>query len=292
MAAAKSKDYVKTDSGKFVPYARPGGGGGGGGAVTGASWTGGGTINDRSGKLYFSTTKGNWQCSASVVDDGSTSNTYSVILTAGHCTYDAAEGGWSTNVQFIPNFDAAPFACGSTMYGCWTGATRLGVNLSFFNEGGFGSSESVRVDYGFMQLGLGGKSGTAELDNVVGGYGFRTTAADFSATEWAFGYPAAGKYKGKDLTYCKGSAVEDPYGDPTWGIACNMTGGSSGGPWLVNTTNPGSVTAPGVLSSLNSYGYQGLTYMFGPIFDGQTIAVAGDTGDGTATNGVTKLSTP
>ena len=50
---------------------------------------------------------------------------------------------------------------------------------------------------------------------------------------YAFGYPAAGKYRGNDLVYCAGNIFADPYAsNQTWGMTCNMTGGSSGGPWL------------------------------------------------------------
>lgn len=279
LAAAKAKDYMRNDAGKLVPYARPGGGGG---AVKGASWTGNGAIEQRSGKLFFSTSGGNWQCSASVVSDGSTSNGYSTILTAGHCTYDGSEG-WSSNVLYIPDYDDAPTStCSQTIHGCWT-ATRLAINSDFY-PGGFGSEASLRVDYGFMRMGLGGKSGAAELDAVTGSYGLKTSGVSPDDKQWAFGYPAAGKYKGKDLTYCSGSTVNDPYGVGTWGMACNMTGGSSGGPWLWGTTDPANGT--GQLSSVNSYGYQGLAYMFGPRFNGETPTVLSDAIDGSATQGV------
>ena len=47
-----------------------------------------------------------------------------------------------------------------------------------------------------------------------------------------FGYPAAGKYHGNDLTYCADQIFNDPNREPDVGLACDMTGGSSGGPWL------------------------------------------------------------
>jgi V8-like Glu-specific endopeptidase len=277
MAAAKSKDFAKdAKTGKITPYAKPGGGG-----VVGASWTGNGAIEQRSGKLFFSTSGGNWQCSASVVNDGSTTNGYSTILTAGHCTYDGSEG-WSFNVAYIPDYDDAPTsACANTVHGCWT-STRLAINSDFYPSG-FGPDAALRVDYGFMRMGLGGKSGTAELDAVTGGYGLRTSGVTTSDTQWAFGYPAAGKYHGNDLTYCKGTTINDPNGVGTWGMACNMTGGSSGGPWLTGTTNPAD--GSGALSSVNSYGYSGLTYMFGPRFNSETSTVLGDAVDGSATSG-------
>ena len=86
----------------------------------------------------------------------------------------------------------------------------------------------------------------------------------------SFGYPAAGRYKGKDLTYCAGPTFNDSMNaNATWGIACNMTGGSSGGPWLSGFTTAGA----GVLTSLNSYGYGGLSNMYGPKFNARTQAV-------------------
>ena len=288
MAAAKPKDYAFDPKlGKIVPFARPGGGG-----STGASWTGNGAIELRSGKLFFSTSGGNWQCSASVVNDGSTSNGYSVILTAGHCTYDGSEG-WSFNVAYIPDYDdGATSSCGNTVFGCWT-STRLAVHNDF-HPSGFGPDAALEVDYGFMRLGLGGKNGTTELDSISRlngtetgvGYTLRTNVSGNSDTQWAFGYPAAGRYKGKDLTYCTGSTIEDPYDLSTWGMACNMTGGSSGGPWLIGTTSPAN--GSGQLSSVNSYGYTGLTYMFGPRFTNDTTTILGDVVDGSA-SGVTIL---
>lgn len=277
IASAKTKDYERNSAGKLVPRAKPGGGGN----VGGASWTGNGAIEQRSGKLYFSTSGGNWQCTASVANS-TVGGSQAVIMTAGHCTYDGSEG-WSFNVVYIPDFDDAPTAtCSQTVHGCWT-ATRLAINSDFYPSG-FGPDAALRVDYGFMLVGPGGKSGSADLDTVTGGYNLKTSGVTTSDTQWAFGYPAAGRYHAKDLIYCKGSTIDDPYGVGTWGMACNMTGGSSGGPWLTGTTNPAD--GSGQLSSLNSYGYSGLTYMFGPRFNGETSTVLGDAQDGLATGGV------
>src|SRR3712207_7483597 len=50
---------------------------------------------------------------------------------------------------------------------------------------------------------------------------------------YSFGYPASQKYHGNDLTYCAGPISTDPNNaNLTWGMACDMTGGSSGGPWV------------------------------------------------------------
>ena len=91
---------------------------------------------------------------------------------------------------------------------------------------------------------------------------------------YAFGYPAAGKYKGKDLTYCAGAITEDSQvANATWGMACNMTGGSSGGPWLTGVNDQTGSTSASQLGSLNSYGYSGQSVMYGPKFNSDTKAV-------------------
>ena len=282
IAAAKWKDYrVDPNSGKVTPYAKPGGGGGG------ASWPNNGAIEQRSGRILFSTSGGDWICSGSVVN--STSGSAATVLTAGHCVYDGSEG-WSFNFMYIPDFDDAPtYTCSQTVYGCWT-ATRLGVHENF-HPSGFGPDAALRVDYGFALVGPGGKSGTADLDTVTGGYGLNTGSVAHNVVKWAFGYPAAGRYHGKDLTYCTGTTSDDPNLSGTWGMVCNMTGGSSGGPWIYGTTDPATYTAGTLLTSVNSYGYSGLNYMFGPRFNAATGTVFGDVQDGTATGGTTVLCT-
>jgi V8-like Glu-specific endopeptidase len=284
VASAQPREFVRTQVGFAqapIPKARPGGGGG-----TGASWTGNGTIELRSGRVLFAMGGSNWICSGSVINGGAGGSS-ATVLTAGHCVYDGADG-WATNWLFIPDFDDAPtYTCANTMYGCWT-ATRLGTNADFVTGGGFGN-DTVHVDYGFALVGPGGKAGNVDLDSVGGTYDLKTSATSLSDTQWAFGYPAAKRYKGNDLVYCTGSLIADPYGADTWGMACNMTGGSSGGPWLHGTTNPASSLTPGQASSVNSYGYSNLSYMFGPKFDAETSTVVGDTADGTATSGISAI---
>ena len=287
IASAIPRDFVRDAGGRLVPRAKPGGDTSG--AVKGASWTGNGIVEKQSGRILFTMGGVNYICSGSVVADGSTSNGYSTVLTAGHCVWDAVDG-WATNWLYIPDFDDAPtYTCANTFYGCWT-ATRLAAHDRFVTAGGF-NDQAVEVDFAFARVEGGGKlpADDLELDAVTGGYDLKIGGVALSDTLWAFGYPAAGKYKGKDLTYCKGTLVNDPYGANTWGMACNMTGGSSGGPWLADTTNPGTI--PGRVASLNSYGYTGLTYMFGPKFTADTATILGDAIDGSATSGTSRVRT-
>jgi hypothetical protein len=258
IAGAKPRDFIRTADGKFVPKAKPGSGG------TGASWTGGGTVVGRTGKVLFTMDGSNWVCSASAVNDSRSG--YSLILTAGHCAYDETNGGFATNWIYVPSFDTAPtFTCANTTYGCWT-SVGLVVDSGFATAGGFNTQATVH-DFAISIVGAG-TNGTQLDASPRGSYPIAYPAISTGGTVHAFGYPAAGRYHGNDLTYCTGPTFNDVNNSNlTWGIACNMTGGSSGGPWLATFT-----TTP-TLTSLNSYGYSGLSNMYGPKFNGNTQAV-------------------
>ncbi len=271
MAAAQPRDYVRTSTG-FKPYAgKPGGGG-----VTGASWTGGGKITQAEGKVYFHMDGGDWQCSGTVASDSR--STYSLVLTAGHCAYDETNGngslnGFATNWVFVPAWDEQPATfstrCGNTTkYGCWT-ATALVVDSGFATAGGF-NDQATHHDFAFAVVGAGGFA-NAQLDTTAGSFGVSVNSISKGTNVYAFGFPAAGKYHGNDLTYCSGTTIEDQYNsNSTWGLACDMTGGSSGGGWLANFDGTGNT---GNLGSLNSYGYSGVKNMYGPKFNSNTTAV-------------------
>jgi hypothetical protein len=264
IANAKPRDFVKGADGKFVPKAKPGGG-------TGASWTQGGPVVQRTGKVLFTMDGGNWVCSASVVNDSR--STHAVILTAAHCAYDEVNHVHATNWIYVPSFDTSPtFTCSQATYGCWT-ALGLVVDSGYATAGGFNTQATIH-DFAFAIVGAGTNGTQADAIVVngqsVGSYPIAYPAISTGQAVHAFGYPAAGRYKGKDLTFCTGPTFNDQYNDDlTWGIACNMTGGSSGGPWLGGFTQAGG----GTLTSLNSYGYSGLSNMYGPKFNANTQAV-------------------
>jgi hypothetical protein len=258
IAAAKPRDFERTNSGKFVPKAKPGG-------DTGASWTGGGPVVQRTGKVLFTMDGSNWVCSASAVNDSRSS--YSLVLTAGHCAYDEVNRKFATNWTYVPSFDTAPtFTCAQSTYGCWTTAAGgLVVHNGYASASGFNTQATVH-DFAIAIVGPGGKTGSTQLDSL-GSYPIAYPAISTGGRVHAFGYPAAGRYHGNDLTYCTGTTFNDQYNSNlTWGIRCNMTGGSSGGPWLASFTQAGG----GTLTSLNSYGYSGLSNMYGPKFNADT----------------------
>jgi V8-like Glu-specific endopeptidase len=269
LAAAVPRDFVYDEARGFVQRAkpdRPPGGGGGGATTTGSSWEGGGTIKEATGKVYFEMDGGAYVCSGTVATDNVSGR--SLVLTAGHCAYDETNGEFATNWLFIPDFDESPtFTCAQTAYGCWT-ANALVVHSGYATAGGFNTQATLH-DFAFAVVGGGGLSGSAQLDTTVGSFALSIGGFDSVGDQaYAFGYPAAQKYKGNDLTYCAGSIFEDPYNEElTWGLPCKMTGGSSGGPWLSSFATSGN---SGGLSSLNSYGYSGVSAMHGPKFNSDT----------------------
>lgn len=276
MANATPRDFVFDPVRGYTPAAKPpgtggpggGGGGGGGGTtvVTGASYTNTSAAVYRiTGRVLFTIGGGDYICSGAAVNDTSAST--SIVLTAGHCTMENDGSTWATNWMFIPEFDAAPsYSCGATKHGCWV-ATALYGDGEFLHAGGF-NTEAVAHDWAFAVVGPGGRNGTTQLDSL-GAFGIQFSGPAKGTTLAAFGYPAAGKYKGRDLVYCQGPIGEDALSDNrTWSMGCDMTGGSSGGPWLSGDVR----TTGAVLRSLNSYGYSGIRNMYGPKFDADTEA--------------------
>ena len=279
VANAKARDLVKLPNGHIQIKAKPQPPAGG--TVTGASWTAGGPVLARTGKVLFSMSGGDWVCSATVITDARSG--FSSVISAAHCLYDEAADVFASNWMFVPAFDTNPtFTCSSTAYGCWT-ARALVVHKGWADEEAL-TTKATQHDFGVAVVAGGGKTGTStQLDTAVGGtYAVSTTAINTGTVVNAFGYPAAGRYKGKDLIYCAGPTFQDANNaNATWGIACNMTGGSSGGPWIKGFTQAGG----GTITSLNSYGYQGVSNMYGPKFNANTGAVvstaAGTTGNPT-----------
>lgn len=271
VAQAVPRDFVRDPvTGQFRPAARPGGGTSA--TTKGSSWTGGGEVLRTTGKVLFALGSSYYVCSASVVDDPVASR--SIVLTAAHCAFDETTGRFATNWMFVPEYDSAPATlttdgsfCASTKWGCWT-ASSLVVHRGYATAGGF-NDQAVLHDFAFAVVGAGGTTGAQQLDATVGSHAIQFSSVAGGADTYLFGYPAAGKYKGKDLVYCRGPLGFDPYMDgQTYRVGCNMTGGSSGGPWFHPFTSGG-----GTHVSVNSYGYSGITAMHGPRLNAKTEAL-------------------
>ncbi|CAH0301667.1 hypothetical protein SRABI26_04560 [Arthrobacter sp. Bi26] len=192
------------------------------------------------GKVFFTLGGTNYVCSGNSVSSANKST----VSTAGHCVNEGP-GAFATKFTFVP-----AYLNGAAPYGMWTAK-------ALYAPTQWSSAGDMTYDTGFAVMStLNGQY----LSDVVGGSGLQFNAARGLSYK-SFGYPAAAPFNGESLKSCSGTATNDPYNPQfnTQGIPCNMTGGSSGGPWFIGTS------ASGYQNSINSYGYGSKsTKMYGP----------------------------
>lgn len=191
------------------------------------------------GKVFFTVGGSDYVCSGNSVasDNGST------VSTAGHCT---SEGGtWASNWAFAPGYDN-----GDTPHGLWS-ATELYAPQQWVGQ------EDMNYDIAFAVVQP--ESGSQDLADTVGASGieFNTQRGELYTS---YGYPAAAPFDGESLEQCQDYGVDDTLGGTDdQAIDCDMTGGSSGGPWFVGDG------ADGMQISVNSFGYTAQpNVMYGP----------------------------
>ncbi|WP_433326622.1 trypsin-like serine peptidase [Spirillospora sp. CA-294931] len=215
----------------------------------GSAWTGGGKVTRTAGRVFFSYQGRTASCSGDAV----TSANKSAVMTAGHCV--KLEGAWHKDWVFVPGYNN-----GERPHGTWTASKTLATTQ-------WAASEDINYDVGAAIVNpLDGK----RLTDVVGGQGIAFNQPR-GQRMYAFGYPAAAPYDGSKLIYCSGTVINDFLLSRGIGMNCNMTGGSSGGPWFL-TFNEADGT--GIQNSVNSFKYNFLpNYMFGPYFgaDAQSV---------------------
>jgi V8-like Glu-specific endopeptidase len=224
-------------------------------ASTGAPWTRGGAIAKTTGRVFFTYQGRNASCSANAV----TSENRSTVITAGHCV--RMGGAFHSNWVFVPGYEN-----GNRPYGTWVATT-------LYTTPQWNNTEDINYDVASAVVApLNGRS----LTDVVGGQGVSFNQSR-RAQMHSFGYPAAGPYDGSKLVYCAGRAFDDFLMSRDIGLNCNMTGGSSGGPWFLGFNES---TGLGTLNSVNSFKYDFASgWMFGPYFgtDAQAVYEAAQT---------------
>ena len=239
--------------------AKPGGGGGAGGStkdwsrtavpLTGGQYTG---ENRKNGKVFFTIDGSNYVCSGTAVDASAGVN---LVWTAGHCVTDGP-GHDATNFMFVPGYYN-----GQEPNGRWA-FTTLDSTRGWEAQG----ADRFRYDVGAARV----TNTTNASATFAGTIGTRPVAFGQDPTGKrlvSYGYPAAGKFNGQQQYVCASPfrrwddiALLDPMQ-----ISCDMTGGSSGGGWMldVNGNSVGDAGEP--LVSVNSYGYSSeKTTMYGP----------------------------
>ncbi|MBF6049888.1 peptidase [Streptomyces sp. NRRL B-1677] len=215
----------------------------------GGPWTGGGAVVKTSGRVFFTMQGRNASCSGDAV----TSSNGSTVITAGHCV--KYQGNWHTNWTFVPGYHD-----GQTPYGTWAATKTLSTPQ-------WVASEDMNYDVGIAVVApLGGK----RLGDTVGGQGVQFNGA-YNKPMYSFGFPAAAPYDGTKLIHCSGNSTKDFLLTKDHGLSCNMTGGSSGGPWFASFDE---ATGTGLQASVNSFGYTFLpNTMFGPYFGDEVKAL-------------------
>lgn len=180
------------------------------------------------GKVFFTLGAIDYVCSGTVI----TSEIKRLVVTAGHCVYSRMDG-FATNFDFVPAYDN-----GAKPYGEWP-AAKLATTPQWRE------SEDIRYDVGIATM---AKRGGRRIQAVTGsrGVGFNLSPKRYHA----YGYPAEDPYDGEELWMCnspdQGSDNSEGNPEPRR-INCDMTGGSSGGGWVVRER---------LVNSVVSYGYE------------------------------------
>jgi hypothetical protein len=205
------------------------------------------------GKLFFTIPgEGDAVCSGASVN----STNRSVVWTAGHCV--AKPGvGFHTNFLFAP-----ARRLGTSPFGTWTVK-----QIWTFNE--WVNSGAWEFDLAALVMNLQAGS-NAKIGNKVGFLGFLANAA--RQQHWHLHvYPLAprnlgstppgAQFDGLHHEICASAwAIDDDptevNGPLTIGVGCDKTGGTSGGPWVVNFSGVNAATT-NLLNGNNSYRYLG-----------------------------------
>lgn len=182
------------------------------------------------GKVFFTSGGSRYVCSGSAAK----SSHGNLVLTAGHCAHDGgSDDTYVTNWIFYPRYKSGA----DPVLGAWT-ASRLEATQDWqTRENAFENDVAFAV--------VGGNTNFSSLEAAVTSEGGTTPSIAFTHPAdgtkiHSFGYPAARPYNGATLIYCSGGVTTGYDGRETLSIPCDMTGGSSGGPWYRDFASNGA----------------------------------------------------
>jgi V8-like Glu-specific endopeptidase len=182
-------------------------------------------------KIFFRDGNSNFVCSGSVWPNRA-------VLTAGHCVYNPDTKKLHTNFVIVPQYKN-----GSAPLGTWTAS-------EVFTTNGWKASGDFSYDFGLI---ITAKQNGRSISYYTGFLGGQWNVSTNQA--WTvIGYPAARPFNGNVQQICHGSFAEsDTTNSPaSIGIGCDLTGGSSGCPWIVGFTG---FNGGNRVNGLMSYGY-------------------------------------
>lgn len=212
-------------------------------------WTSGGTVAWTTGKVFFTRLGYEWVCSGSVVSSANRD----MVVTAGHCVHGVID--WQGNTGFFENFVFVPaYHNGARPVGTFTARSLHALNK-------WTSRSDFNYDVGVALMNpLNGR----DVADTVGAQGI-TFNEPRNTFMYAFGFPSGPPFDGERLIACASTVFPDTIGGTqSQGMTCDMTPGSSGGPWFFQFD---AARGLGYVNSVNSFLYTNHpNMMWGPYF--------------------------
>lgn len=215
------------------------------------------------GKLYFNIDDNSYVCSASLIKTG-------IVITAAHCVAQFGGSKFYTDFVFVPgkHFGAEP-------YGQWT-AQSVVLKTVYYNgsDDCYAAGVVCRNDVAVIRLAAktddDGEDYYAGDSNMAGRFGFAVNNNGFNQFKEALitqlGYPVShdsglAMHENNSQSTQRAAFVDNNV------ISSRMTGGSSGGPWIINHGYKGSLSTPvgnsagrNLVVGVTSWGYTSSSY--------------------------------
>lgn len=171
-----------------------------------------------SGKIFFKQGTRHFICSGSVINSR-------VVVTAGHCVHKGSDGsnGFYSDIIFVPAWHEA-----QAPFGVWA-ATWVATTFTWGTGGG---GVPNAADFAVFEVADQEIDGVDwKLGDMVGTYGFKTAALLGNHLK-IIGYP--GSFDNGNIMHQVDTGDSAAAANNTVLYGSDMTGGSSGGPWIQN----------------------------------------------------------
>lgn len=198
------------------------------------------------GKLYFTTPSGTSYCTASVISGND------IIVTAAHCVYDTVANQFYTGWMFYP-----AYRNGVAPYGGYTWS-QARVLTNWVNATG----TVQRYDVALIKL-------VSDVSYYTGYLG-RAWDGSYVRNMTTFGYPSNLSIGTLYTWQCHAESFSSS--TDVIGMGCNMTYGSSGGPWIYKFY-PWAAGSNNYVNSVVSGGNPAYPTFYGARFSSSNIVV-------------------